>query len=87
MPQHKHEFVDVYTGLVGYGLDRPTDEATVQVYLQKLSDDDLMARLLPRLKPAELDNVFELVSQLLRDHLSEEEYHQFFLKDPGHEGF
>jgi len=87
MPQHKHEFVEVYTGLVGYGLDRPTDEATVQVYLQKLSDDDLMARLLPRLKSEELDSIFELVSQILREHLSEEEYHQIFLKDPGHQRY
>ncbi|MFZ5585972.1 MAG: cytoplasmic protein [Thermodesulfobacteriota bacterium] len=87
MPQHKHEFVELYTGLVGYGLDRATDEATVQVYLQKLSDDDLMAKLLPRLKSEELDAVFELVSRLLRDHLSEEEYHQAFLKDPGHQRY
>ena len=87
MPQHKHDFVEVYTGLVGYGLDRPTDEATVQVYLQKLSDDDMMAKLLPRLKPEELDTIFELVSRLLRDHLSEEEYHQTFLKDPGHQRY
>lgn len=84
MPQHKHEFVEVYTGMVGYGLDRPTDEATVQVYLQKFSDDDLLARLLPRMQPEELDQVFELVSHLLRQHLNEEEYHQFFLKDPNH---
>lgn len=85
MPQHKHEFVEAYTGLVGYGLDRPTDEATVQVYLQKFSDDDLMVRLLPRMKPEELDQVFEFISHLLREHLSEEEYHQLFLKDPGHQ--
>lgn len=82
MALHSHEFVETYTGLVGYGLDRPTDEATVAVYLQKLSDDALLTTLLPRLEPGELDQVFDLISTLLRSHLSEEEYHALFLKDP-----
>ena len=83
MPRHKHDFVETYTGLVGFGLDRPTDEATVRVYVQKLGDDELMERLLPRLETAELERVFDLVSDLLRRHLEEEEYHQLFLKDLG----
>jgi len=58
MPQHKHEFVETYTGLVGYGLDRATDQATLQVYLQKISDDDCMARLLPRLRQEQMDALF-----------------------------
>jgi TorA maturation chaperone TorD len=84
MPQHSHEFVETFDGLVGFGLDRATDEATVQVYLQKLSDDELMAALLPRLADAELAQLFDLASHLLRAHLSEQEYHALFLKDPGH---
>ena len=84
MPQHKHDFVETYTGLVGYGLDRATDQATLQFYLQKFSDDDCLARLLPRLGQEQMDNLFELLSGLLRQHLNEEEYHQLFLKDHGH---
>ncbi len=85
MAQHQHRFVEDYDGLVGFGLDRPTDQATVQVYLQKLSDDELMARLLPRMTSEELAEVFELASALLRRHLSEAEYHELFLKDPHQE--
>ncbi len=85
MPQHSHDFVEKYTGLVGYGFDRETDQATLQVYLQKFSDDALLKVLLPRLEQAEMDQVFELISGLLRAHLEEEEYHGLFLKDPGHE--
>lgn len=84
MPQHKHDFVETYTGLVGYGLDRATDQATLQVYLQKFSDDDCLARLMPRMQQEQMDNLFDLLSNLLRQHLNEEEYHQLFLKDHGH---
>lgn len=85
MPQHSHDFVEQYTGLVGYGLDRETDQATLQVYLQKFSDDALMKVLLPRLRQEDMDQLFELMSGLLRAHLEENEYHSVFLKDPGHE--
>ncbi len=81
MPTHSHRFVEDYDGLVGFGLDRPTDENTVRCYLQKFSDDALTATLLPRLDAAELAEIFDIVSRLLRRHLSEEEYHRLFLKE------
>jgi hypothetical protein len=81
MPAHTHRFVETYTGLVGFGLDRPTDENTLAVYLQKFSDDALLEVLLPRLKAAELAETFDLVNRLMRRHMSEEEYHRLFLKD------
>lgn len=83
MSQHSHDFVDSYRGLVGYGFDRPTDQATLQIYLQKFSDDQCMERILPRLSQEEMDTVFDLLSRLLRDHFSEDEYHALFLKDHG----
>ena len=81
MAKHSHDFVENYTELVGFGMDRETDEATVIVMLQKLSDDALMDLLRRRLSNDELNHLFELVSNLLKKHLSEEEYHAFFLKD------
>ncbi len=86
MARHSHGFVEQYTGLVGYGLDRETDQATLQVYLQKFSDDEMMRLILPRLAQEEMDQLFDLLSRLMRQHLSEEEYHQHFLKDPDHGG-
>jgi hypothetical protein len=76
---HTHTFVETYNGLVGFGLNRETDEATVTVFLQKFSDDRLMERIIPRMTDHELSNVFTLVSQLLKHHLTEEEYHALFL--------
>jgi hypothetical protein len=81
MTKHTHDFVETYDGLVGFGLDRDTDEKTVAYYLQKLSDDEMMRFLLPKMSARELEEVFSLVSRLLRDHLSEPEYHRFFLKE------
>jgi len=79
--QHSHEFVETYTGLLASGLDRETDLATLQVYLQKLADDELMAKLLPRLNDEEVAAFFDLIARTLRRHFDEEEYHQLFLRD------
>ncbi|MBF0531297.1 MAG: cytoplasmic protein [Deltaproteobacteria bacterium] len=79
---HSHKFVEDYTGLVGFGLDRETDEASLIVYLQKFADDQLMAALRGRLTDQELAELESLISRLLRKHLNDEEYHRLFLKDP-----
>lgn len=79
--QHNHEFVETYTGALAQGLDYETDLATLQAYLQKLSDDELMEKLLPRLERGEIDQFFDLIARCLRLHLSDEEYHELFLRD------
>lgn len=81
MPMHTHNFVETYEGLVGYGLDRETDENTVICYLQKFSDDRFMATMTKRMTDEELLELFELINRLLRKHLTESEYHALFLKE------
>ncbi len=81
MPKHSHTFVEQYDGLIGFGLDRKTDESTVICYLQKFSDDTLMGLIRQRLTDAELNELFTLISRMLKAHLSESEYHRYFLKD------
>lgn len=81
MALHSHQFIESYDGLVGFGLDRETDENTVIYYLQKFSDDGLMALLRHRLSDEELEALFSRLSGLLRKHLSEDEYHRHFLKE------
>jgi len=81
MAVHNHNFVETYTGLVGFGLNRETDENTVKYYLQKFSDDQLLQSITKRLTDVELGEIFGLISRLLRDHLTESEYHRLFLKD------
>ncbi len=81
MLKHSHRFVETYDGLVGFGLDRPTDEKTVIYYLQKFSDDAMADVITKRMQDAELSTLFEMLSDLLRKYLSENEYHALFLKD------
>jgi len=80
MAKHRHEFVEMYDGLVGYGLDRKTDEDTIIVYLQKFSDDDFMELIRSRLTDQELKEIFELITRILHSKLTEKEYHKYFLK-------
>ena len=78
---HSHTFVEHYEGMVGFGFDRETDEKSLMVYLQKFSDDALLAALVPRMTDDEIREAFDLVSRLIRTHLKDEEYHRLFLKD------
>ncbi|NSW85306.1 MAG: cytoplasmic protein [Syntrophobacteraceae bacterium] len=84
MAAHKHTFVETYDGLVAFGFSREVDEKSLIYYLQKFSDDDLMQKLVPRLTDEEITRVFEMLSQLLRNHLVDNEYHEYFLKDDSH---
>jgi len=78
---HSHTFVETYDGLMGFGADRKTDESTAICYLQKFCDDTLMEHLMPRLSDDELSEVFDMITRLLKKHLTNEEYHRLFLKD------
>ena len=84
MNKHSHNFVETYDGLVGFGYDRKTDENTVEYYLQKFSDDKLMEIMKEKLLDEELSEIFFLITRLLKNHLSEQEYHNLFLKDITH---
>jgi hypothetical protein len=81
MPKHTHDFVESYQGLVGYGADRETDENTLIYYLQKFSDDRFMSLITKRMTDEEMLELFDLLNRLLKNHLTEAEYHSVFLKD------
>jgi hypothetical protein len=40
-----------------------------------------MEHLMSRLSDDEISEIFDLITRLLKKHLSNEEYHQLFLKD------
>lgn len=81
MKRHSHNFVETYQGMVGFGAGRETDENTVVYYLQKISDDRLMTALITRLSADELSEIFNLMTRLLKKHLTDAEYHTLFLKE------
>jgi hypothetical protein len=81
MPKHTHRFVEEYDGLVGFGASREENEATVIYYLQKFSDDQFMAFIRERMSDEDLEELFNLIGRLMKKHLTEEEYHTYFLKE------
>ena len=81
MGSHSHRFVDTYRGPLAFGLSREVDEASLTVYLQKFSDDQLMEVLRKRLSDDEMVTLVDIIMGLLRKHLAEEEYHRLFIKD------
>jgi len=81
MTKHSHRFVETFNGFLGYGLNRQSDENTVQLYLQKFSDDHLMKTILKRMTDDDLTKVFEIINKMMKKHLTDAEYHQLFLKE------
>ena len=81
MPRHRHEFVETYDGLMAFGSSREEDERSLIAFLQKFSDDDLMGLLCSRLRESEINQLVDSITGLMKRHLSEAEYHQYFLKD------
>ena len=81
MAKHSHNHVENYDGLIGFGLDRETDENTVIYYLQKFSDDELMSTIIKKLSADELEEIFNMLIRLIKNHLTHKEYHTLFLKD------
>jgi hypothetical protein len=86
MPKHTHKFVEEYDGLVGFGYTREVDESTVKYYLQKFSDDDHASLIIPRMSDQDLDSLFNILGDLMKKYLKENEYHQYFLKDIDKDG-
>jgi len=81
MKKDSHQFVQEYTGLGAFGINRETDEETVMFYLQKFSEDSFLKALLPRLSDEELEEIYLWVNRHLKAHFTEDEYHSLFLKD------
>lgn len=85
MTKHSHRFVETFDGFLGYGLDRQSNENTVQLYLQKFSDDRLMKTILKRMNDDDLSEIFEITIKMLKKYLTDPEYHQLFLKEEEHD--
>jgi len=67
-----------------FGLDRVTDEKSLEIFLKLFSRDQLLDTLIPRLNDFEIEQVVDLLSTLMRTHLQEKEYHELFLDDHDH---
>lgn len=67
-----------------FGLNRETDEQSLIEFLQRFADDRLVRTLVPRMQEEEIHQVVDLLTQIMRNHLSGEEYHRLFLHEAHH---
>jgi TorA maturation chaperone TorD len=81
MSKYRHQFVENYRDIIGFGLNRETDQNTIIAYLQMFSDDRLANVMVERMSDDELEDMFNALTALLQRHLSEKEYHTLFLRD------
>ena len=81
MRRHHHDFVEKYQGMMAFGYSREEDESSLIVLLQKFSDDELMQLLSRRVSDSEIESLVDLLTGVMKKHLSGEEYHRYFLKD------
>jgi hypothetical protein len=67
-----------------FGLDRLTDEHSLALFLKLFSRDQLLTTLIPRLDDVEIEQIIDMLTGLMRNHLQENEYHELFLDDHDH---
>lgn len=68
-----------------FGLSRKHDIASITAFLHMIGDPELVSTLAPRLSEEEIGEVVDLMTRLMRTHLSENEYHTLFLHKPERE--
>lgn len=67
-----------------FGLNRTTDEQSLVIFLRQCSDDRLVCELVPRMTGEEIHQVVDLLTKIMRNHLSSDEYHRLFLGEEQH---
>jgi hypothetical protein len=66
-----------------FGLNREEDERSLAAFLQLFSRQPFTEVLIPRLSDDEIQGLVHLLTAVMHNHLSEQEYHEFFLAEPG----
>lgn len=64
-----------------FGLDRPTDEASLAALIQRFARPDLLATLIPRLSEREIGATLDFLTAMMQKHLNDDEYHRLFTDD------
>lgn len=66
-----------------FGLSREQDERSLAAFLRLFAGQRLTAVLIPRMTDEEISQTVEGLSSIMRNHLTEKEYHSLFLGEPG----
>jgi hypothetical protein len=74
----------VSAGDIVFGLNRAQDERSLADFLRLISREELLTTLVPRMTDDEIRRVVQLLTEVMRNHLTGEEYHSLFLGGHGH---
>lgn len=67
-----------------FGLDRATDEQSLIDFLRRFSDERLLPVLAARMSEEEIHQIVDLLTAIMKNHLSGDEYHRLFLHEEHH---
>jgi hypothetical protein len=67
-----------------FGMDRASDEQSLIEFLHRFSDDRLSSVLVPRMSEAEIHQIVDLLTGVMKNHLAGDEYHRLFLGEEHH---
>lgn len=67
-----------------FGMNRATDEQSLVSFVQHFSNDRLLNTLAARMTDQEIHQVVDLLTGIMRNHLSSDEYHTLFLGEEHH---
>ena len=81
MQRHSHRFLETYDGMMAFGYSREEDERSLMAFLQMFAEDEFMRLLCRRISDSEIEELVDHLTGLMKRHLSEAEYHKYFLKD------
>ena len=62
-----------------FGLNRQTDEESLQHFIRAFASPDLLEVLVPRMTDGEMIQLVDDLSGLMGKHFKEKEYHRLFL--------
>lgn len=65
-----------------FGLSRKDDERSLADFFQLFSQNRLTSVVIPRMTDEEIHRTVDMLSSIMRSHLSEKEYHSLFLGKP-----
>ncbi len=67
-----------------FGMNRTKDEESLATFLEYFSHKRLTSELIPRMSDEEINSIVDLLTSVMRNHLSSDEYHKLFLNEEHH---
>ncbi|MFT5726016.1 MAG: hypothetical protein ACI8PB_000132 [Desulforhopalus sp.] len=81
---HNNNFMKLDASKICFGLTKELDQQSLSTFLQLCGRPEFAEEISTRLSSEETTELIDHVMKLLKNHLSENEYHRLFLGDTRH---